>query len=309
MLVLLNPSAAGGRAAARWRRIAPRIGALAGLMDVVLSRTEGEARDAIAGGLAAGETWFVAAGGDGAVNLMVDTLVAAASPERLRTVVVGAIGLGSSNDFHKPYRRMLDGIPIRLDREAAAAHDVCAVTFEQGGRWERRRWIVNASIGATAWANWLFNHPDPVLRRLKRTSTGAGILYAAARAIGGWQSRVMALTDGAAAPAPAGRRIYNIGIVKNPHFSGDFRYDSPHEPASGRFFVHVLEHVPAPRLAARAWDLLRGRFVGRAGTRSWRTAQLDVRADEPFPVEFDGEVVLTRHAAFEVLPEQVRVCA
>jgi diacylglycerol kinase family enzyme len=309
MLVLLNPSAAGGRAAARWRRIAPRVGALAGPMDVVVSRTEGEARAAIAAGLAAGETWFVAAGGDGAVNLLVDTLVTAASPERLRTVVVGAIGLGSSNDFHKPYRRMVDGSPIRLDREAAVEHDICAVTFELGGRQERRLWIVNASIGATARANWLFNHPDPVLRRLKRTSTGAGIMYAAARAIAGWRSRQMALADGAAAPEPGWGRIYNIGIVKNPHFSGDFRYDSPHERASGRFFVHVLEHVPAPRLVARAWDLLHGRFVGRAGTRSWRTAQLDVRAGAAFPLEFDGEVVLTRHAAFEVLSARVRVCA
>jgi diacylglycerol kinase family enzyme len=49
-----------------------------------------------------GETDFVAAGGDGTVNAVVSALVENASPDALRRIRLGAVGLGSSNDFHKP---------------------------------------------------------------------------------------------------------------------------------------------------------------------------------------------------------------
>ena len=102
--------------------------------------------------------------------------------------------------------------------------------------------------------------------------------------------------------------VKNLGVVKNPHFSGDLCYDTPYEPDSGYFYVHLLERVPAPRLAYTAWGLLHARFTGRKGTRSWRARQVHVGADQPFAVEFDGETVVAREATFGLLPRLIQVC-
>ena len=44
-------------------------------------------------------------------------------------------------------------------------------------------WVVNASVGTTAAANWSFNHPNGALRGLKRSSTGLAIAYASLEAV------------------------------------------------------------------------------------------------------------------------------
>jgi diacylglycerol kinase family enzyme len=306
-VVLLNPAAGGGRAGRRWRSVEPEVRRRLGAC--VLVATEGppleqELRELIR----RGSRDFVAAGGDGTVNLLLETLIAAADESVLPCLRLGAVGLGSSNDFHKAIARepRVRGVPLRLDRTGARLHDVGRLHFEDEGRDRVRHWINNASIGTTAEANWLFNHPTAVIRLLKRISPWRGIVYTALREIVGYRSRPMLLSLDGGPGLEA--RVKNLGIVKNPHFSGDLCYDSPYEPDSGTFHVHLLEQVSAPRLAWTVWGLLRTRFSGRKGTQTWLARRVEVTAREPFVVEFDGETIVTREAAFDLLPRLIQVC-
>jgi diacylglycerol kinase family enzyme len=175
------------------------------------------------------------------------------------------------------------------------------------GETVHRPWIINASIGATADGNHHFNSgATPMIRALRRISMGAALAWAAVRAVATNRPRVLTLAlDGG---VPLRLAVRNLGVVKNPHFTGMLRYDSPFVPDDGAFHVHALEGVSRPRLWATLARLARGHFVGLPGTRTWRAQRLSVTAPEPFALEADGEVVMTRAVRFTVQPRALRVC-
>ena len=78
----------------------------------------------------AGVDCVIAGGGDGTVNAVLSALVTHAGAARLRRIKVGAVGLGSSNDFHKPFGTTLAGIPCRLDRHRLRDHDIGRLDYE-----------------------------------------------------------------------------------------------------------------------------------------------------------------------------------
>jgi diacylglycerol kinase family enzyme len=310
MLIVVNPSAGGGKGLQRWREIEPRVREILGPFNAVIVRDPVEVRGLVTEQLAAGETDFVAAGGDGTVNLLASCLVEHISDTDLRRVRLGAIGLGSSNDFHKPMRaeHQIAGTPCRLDFRRAELNDVCLVTYrDEAGLLRRRPWIINSSIGTTAEANGFFNRPDWLLQLLKRVAPGAAIAYAAIHTLLRRRSQDLILTlDGR---HTVRGRVANLGIVKNPHFTGALRYDSPHEPASGHFYVHLLSDLSLPRLLLALFGLAFGRFGGQVGARTWRACRLVVESERPFALEGDGEVVFAREASYCVMPRLLRVAA
>lgn len=310
MIVFINPAAGGGTALQKWHRIAAQVRQRCGAMTTrVLDDTLDLAME-VDTLLGAGETDFVAAGGDGTVNLLVNALMAAAPPERLAVVRLGAIGLGSSNDYHKPLRadRQIDGIPCKLDVNATCVRDVGVLTFGGEGKpLGIRYWIVNASIGLTATANDFFNTRAPVFALLKRRTANGAILYAALRTISTYHTPdvTVQVDAGPLMLVP----LTNLSVVKSPHVSGGFCYDSPLMPDDGRFFVHLCEDMSLPRTLFTLWKLSNHAFTGLPKTRSWSARHVAVEAKVPFAVEFDGEMAHTRRVVFSMAPQQLNVCS
>jgi diacylglycerol kinase family enzyme len=307
-VVVLNAGAGGGRASRHWQEVEPEVHARLGNY-VLITAVRPALGDDLRRFIRGGSRDFVAAGGDGTVNLLLEALIAATDESVLPCLRLGAVGLGSSNDFHKSggAEPRVHGVPLKLERGGARLHDVGRLRYLDPQGTERvRHWIINASVGTTAEANRLFNHPNTLLRVLKRISPWRGIVYAAVREIVEYRSRpmVLSLDDG----TPFKVSVKNLGIIKNPHFSGDLCYDTPYEPDSGDFFVHLLEQVSAPRLASTVWGLFHNRFTGQKGTRSWRARRVSVAGDQPFAIEFDGETIVARQATFELLPRLIQVC-
>lgn len=309
MLVIVNAAAGGGRALARWRAIAPRLRPQLASFTTLETGDPELIRAQLGAHLAWGETEFVAAGGDGTVNLVASCIVEHAPPELRERVKLGTVGLGSSNDFHKPPRttERQRGIAYRLDFAHTVRHDVGVLGYEDAAGVERRRfWLLNASVGITAEANRAFNEPPTIVRQLKRAWPSAAMAYVALRSILGYRATRMTLTLDGATRLQTGVR--NLGIVKNPHFTGMLRYDSPLEPNGGRFYVHLLQDVPLWDVTLALVGLARGRFTGRPGTRSWRAGELLLEARQPFTVEADGETVTARRARFSAIPAALQIC-
>jgi diacylglycerol kinase family enzyme len=309
MLILVNPQSGGGTGLKKWRRIEERVADLVGPHEAVIVDSPIEARAVIVSRLAAGETRFIAAGGDGTVNLVASTI--AASEVDLGHVFLGAIGLGSSNDFHKTDTstgNSIDGIPTRLDFQSSLLHDVGLVTFrDETGKRGQRTWLINSSIGVTAEANGLFNRPNALLAFLKRRATWLAIVYAAVQSIIGRRTQDLAISiDGSATEV---RRISNLGIVKNPHFAGSLRYDSPYVPGDGHFWVHTLDAMSVPRLLVALARLATGRVTDQPGVSSQRADRIAINSLRPFALEGDGEVVYAIAATIRVIPRLFRVCA
>lgn len=308
MLVLVNPTADGGRAGQRWSHVRSAIEDRFGAFDECVTRDPSTVRARIAEALASGERRFVAAGGDGTVNCVLNTLLDVASPAVFAEVVLGAIGLGSSNDFHKPRRpdRDVGGYPCRMEFAYALRHDIGHTEAVGDDGMLQRAWLLNASVGTTATGNWLFNQAAGLVGWCKRKSATLGMVAACFTAI--LRTRRLQVTldgpDGTARTV----RLRNLGVVKNPHFTGCLKYDSPYEPGSRRFFVHLLANNSLFDTFVTLARLARGRFDGRRSASSWQADHLTVASGTPFAVEGDGEVTLVRRATFAIAPQQIWVC-
>jgi len=306
MYVLLNPESGGGRAIDRWQTVEADVRRRIGPFRLEVAAGSVVIRSCVQRALDRGETDFVAAGGDGTVNAVISAIAEHLPAPALRKVRVGAIGLGSSNDFHKPRgpEGTLRGIPVRLDFGGTVPSDLCSIEYLDAlNRFGHCEWLINASLGTTAEANCRFNRPDSLMLWLKAHLPSAAIFYAAARAILSFRKSALDLRIG---PEELRVRARNLGIVKQPNFSGSLRYGS--EPTGpGKMDVHLIGDVGLSRLCLIAGRLLRGRFEG-PGTRSWTVSRVSVTSDRTFLIERDGEVIRTRAAGFRVLPGAIQLC-
>lgn len=331
--VILNPRANGGNGAKRWTALleteAARRAGLAGaaLFDgggcVDPKRVEGRLEAWLSERLRAGARNFVAAGGDGTVHLALNALLS--RPERAESrfgeIRLGAVALGSSNDFHKPHsiagRAEAAGLRCRLDFAGARAHDVGRVEYSAaaegtdvaGGAAGTRHFLINASIGVTAEANGRFNAGRGLLGPLKRYWVDGAIVATALQTFAGYRNFQVRLSiEGSGEREVA---LTNLGIVKNPHFSGQMRYDLPCAPDDGRFGVHLCEGMSRLEMIQVLSALSAGRFQGIPKTESVSATTVRVRAAAPgrtFSLETDGEVTPVASASFKILPREVHAC-
>lgn len=280
-LVVLNPRARRGAAARDYERIRSDIEArfearytaidtTRWLRDLDTARNEGVER-------------VLVGGGDGTLHLVANALM-----RNWPTAALGAIGLGSSNDFHKPCRTRLRGIPVRVG--APTACDVGLATFEdEAGLTRRRYFFVSASIGLCARANRRFS-TTPWL------GVDATIAHAATSALVRHENISARLDE-------RELLISNLSVMLTPYLAGAFRYDAERQP--GQFAVHLCSDMGALGLLRAMLDLLRGRFCGE----SWSSSSLIVDLDREDDLELDGELFRARRVRFEAIPNALGVCS
>jgi diacylglycerol kinase (ATP) len=305
--VFLNPGATYGTGRGRWERVAPELARRLGAVEVEETRSLAETSRRVAELVRDGERRFIAAGGDGTVNLLVNALMVLVEDE---DVILGAVGLGSSNDFHKPYgdTDVIGGIPVHVDFGRATERDVIRIDCTPEGASRSTLYsLVNSSIGVTAEANSRFNNPNWLVRAARPVSVDAAITAAVVSTLLGWKDLTCALsTDGEAAEMAS---VTNLSIYKNPHFGGELRYDATVGRDDGRLGVATCEGMSVLETVRTLSALRRGSFVGRPKTRTWTAGTLSVSADRVFSLETDGEVERVRRAEFAVAGRRLLCCA
>jgi diacylglycerol kinase (ATP) len=297
MVIFINPKACGGKAAEKWNRITDS------LPEEVTS-----AKVAWADGLIEiknyireGETEFIAAGGDGTVNHLLNDIVNF-SDGRLKNIKLGAIGLGSSNDCNEE----VNGVYCKVNFDNTKPRDLCKISYEDdSGSVLTRYFILNSGIGITAEANLLFNRPDKLLSFLKRKNTNLAIVYAALKTILTYRNRSVKIRIGKLVREV---KLTNLGIVKSPHFSGNFCYDSKFEASNGNFNIHMCENMSFTRILFTLYRLSKKKFSEYPKTFTFTSDSISIESDRKFAIEFDGEVVETKKAVYTIIPVKLEVC-
>ncbi len=304
-LVAFNPAAHQGAAV---RRFAPVRAALERTfaVSVVETTTDDSWRAAVGEALEAGTRVFLAAGGDGTVHRVAGAVLAARGDDALDDIAIGGVGLGSSNDFHKPVGARVNGFPVRADVKTATPRDVLRVSWsEYDGVSHDDVVMVSASFGVTAAGNTLFNAPGPVLTLLKRRWVGAAIIWAALNTVLRWHDLPAQLEIDQEHVAAG---LTNLSILRTPWLSGGLRYDIPVAGDDGNIVVALAHDRNLVARLGLLVALSRGRFVGRAGTRWWSAADVRVDLHGVADLEIDGEVVRARSAHFSLHPFPLRIC-
>ncbi|MBI6545812.1 MAG: hypothetical protein HY692_03400 [Cyanobacteria bacterium NC_groundwater_1444_Ag_S-0.65um_54_12] len=304
-LVLLNPAARRGRGKYCYDKVHSVIAANYESQLVELD-SRGDWKEAVHSALLAGVRVFIAAGGDGTVNSLATTLVTLRGVTPLAEITIGAVGIGSSNDFHKPVAARSNGLPIRINLARSSWRDIGRACYtDENGQLQERYFLVSASLGVTAAANGFFNHPDNWLSWLKRWWVQGAIVYAAIVTIARHQN-LPAVLQIASETRPL--ELSNLSVMKTPYLSGSFRYDTPVEPDNGLLAVNLCSGMTRCGILQLLWHLACGRFTGLPGTWHWLAPKVTVELERSVDLELDGEVFLARSASFDILTEQLRVC-
>jgi diacylglycerol kinase family enzyme len=309
VLVVVNEQSKGAKGARRWASARDGLVQTGVEFEEVRPAGVAESDRIVVDGLARGHDVVIAVGGDGTVGAVLNALMDPATDRPRRDVALGAIGLGSSNDFHKPMSstRRLGTLPARVSAETAARVDVGkALIHHPDGSQSVRYFLLNASVGLVAGANDYFNRGGGLMRWLKRKHTELAIMYAALINIVRYRPRPITMhIDGVLV---LDEPTTNIGVLKSVHFAGGMRYDTGVTRDDGQFDVNVMEAMGKARLVATAIGLYGGKFQGRPRTRCMRGSVVGLRSPEPLPLELDGEIFPAIAAELTVLPRALKVC-
>jgi len=298
MIVYLNPSACHGTAKQRWMAIENDVRSAVsdGVLEVI--ETQETINRDLTDAVERGHKQVVAAGGDGTVHFIANEIMKLPEPIR-RSVIFGALALGSSNDFHKSTRRdykVNDSLaPISANSSRKRNLILCNWT-DISGKQHAEYTVVNLSIGLVANGNDIFNKGGWVLRAISRQSVDLAINYTATIAVLGSRNAMTTIeVDGIRFKVA----LTNLGVVINPNFAGDCRYDTDVTPFDDYMCVNLCEGMGLLRKLSTFMNLQRGRFTGLPGTKSWKAKEVRVERPEPFPLEMDGEVrqICSLHAS------------
>lgn len=310
MIVVVNASAHGGRGRAIYERLAPEL-AERWPHQAVFPEGEAAARQAVIDAALAGEAVIASASGDGGVHLLVNTLMDPATDAPRWPVAVGAIGLGSSNDFHKPRQAGNDvqGVPVALDPQRGERVDLGRVDFRTpDGAPHTEYFVLNSSFGAVAEGNARYNQPSVILSGLKRISVGAAIQWCTLETMAGFRNVPARVeVDGEALELTT---ISTLGVIKRVHFAGDLRYDTPVTPADGQFDVNLAHDMNRIEMIRAMLALSSGKFLaaGLPKTLHRRATRVHVVPAAPAALELDGEVRQVVEATFRVIPQALQLC-
>jgi len=305
-IVLRNPTAGGGKALAKWRRIAGELEALESDAAPVCDDRATWPRQ-VREALRHDDILVIAAGGDGTVHDVANIILSLDVGEK-RRVCLGAIGLGSSNDFHKPAcGTSCCGVPVRCDANHVALQNVLrlTVTGEDGGV-RIKRVVANASAGVIARGNDLFNRrwgPVGVVRAL---GPGPGIVCASVCAVALQRTAAVALrVDGedvfsGAAPL--------VGLFVNRHFAGALSYADQTDVQSEHMGVAFLEDVGLPARLSLLSAAANGGLAASSRLRFLHATQCECTFESPQLLEMDGEVVRAKSFRADLERASLKVC-
>jgi len=301
MIVLLNRFSNDGKGFKKWEQFRPELERKHFSEDYTLISNFDDFRERLHLEIDRGERVLVAAGGDGTINFLVNQIMQMKEKER-NQLIMGAIGLGSSNDFHKPFSQesfVSEKVPLKLDYENAVDHNVGQVDFEdENGKRQRKYFIINCSIGVIAQANYLFNSKEKVIRWLKSKWVMGTIWYAALKTLFAAKNVPAEIKIG---DESYSTEVTSLSVVINPHVSGNFSYDFKVSSQSDFLGAALCERMGFISRIRTILSLTQGKFTGFPKTRSWMAKRVEIHPVSPTPLELDGEVYLARKIKIKLL--------
>ena len=240
-----------------------------------------------------GIRYFISVGGDGTISLLVSEFIHLLESETLNPdeFFFGAIGTGSSNDFHKPkHGYEFKGCPVRLNFKSTVRQEMIRVRTRNSLFYG----INNFSMGFTTEANERFNQPGIILRRIKQFSPDLAIVITALIQLIRLKSFAIRFRIHQDHQFET-LRFNNLGLVKNPHIAGSFRYPDHESRKQKSLGFHVIHSCTRLQFSKILTQLIFGHFPSDQNRTSGSFKYTELKSDKPFSFEIDGEVYRDHH--------------
>ena len=292
---LVNPASAGGSTGRRWPEIAHRAAALGLPGDALISEEPGHLTALTGEAVRGGATRLVVVGGDGSVNEVVNGVADADGVE------LAVIPRGTGWDFVRTF-----AIPRELDASVQVALsgavreiDLGLVSFRSWAGAEDRAYFANvASAGISGAIAQRANNASKLL--------GGKISYywSTLAVFARWQTGEMRVSVDSEI---RGGRTIDVVVANGRYLGGGMMMCPEAEPDDGLFDVLLIGDVTKRDLLFVLPKTYRGKHLPHPRLELLRGQAVTVDADEPLPIELDGEQPGTTPARFEVVPRALRL--
>jgi diacylglycerol kinase (ATP) len=312
-IIFLNPNANNGRALKKWKYLNHHTNYI-NKKDIVYDSLstihELEISKIMRQHIQKGHRYFVAAGGDGTLNLLVNGYALLTSSEK-EGLIIGAIGLGSSNDFHKPTLESINSsygiIPIKLNFNKSTPRNLCLALFND----KKKYFIINASLGLTASGNDFFNKNGLIIRALKSIHIELAILFASLISFIRYKNYLATVTISNKADIQFEKKIYlsNFAIIKTRFFAGSLHYPNAPKPNDGHFYVYGFFNLKPFNIIKNFIRLYKGSIKSENKNYIHKISKLiTFKSINIFPFETDGEVYHTDQVTFKIEEKGINIC-
>jgi diacylglycerol kinase (ATP) len=242
-----------------------------------------------------GATRLVVVGGDGSVNEVVNGLVGAAEIE------LAVIARGTGWDFVRTYGipRDLDGAVDVALRGDVREIDLGLVTFRTWAGGEGSSHFANVASAGISGA--IAQHANQASKRL-----GGKISYywSTLAVFARWQTGELRVTVD---DETRSGRMIDAMVANGRYLGGGMMMLPEAEPDDGLFDVMLFGDVTKRDLLLTLPKTYRGTHLPHPRLEVLRGRVVTVEADDPLPIELDGEQPGTTPARFEVVPRAVRL--
>jgi diacylglycerol kinase (ATP) len=237
----------------------------------------------------------VVVGGDGSVNEVANGIAGREGVE------IAVIARGTGWDFVRTY-----GIPRDVDEAVAVATDGRVREIDLG-RVAYRTWA-----GAEAQAYFAniasAGMSGAIAQRANETTKALGgkasYLWATFAVFAGWKATdVRVAVDG----ETRGGRMHDVVVANGRYFGGGMMICPEASPDDGRFDVLLIGDLTKRDLLVTLPKTYRGKHLPHPKAELLRGATVTIDANEPIPIELDGEQPGTTPARFEIVPRALRV--
>jgi YegS/Rv2252/BmrU family lipid kinase len=283
LALIVNPSAAGGRATAALESVQAALAGLGLEHRVELTRSLDHARELALEAAAADEV-AVAFGGDGLAGAIAGAL-------KHSQAVLGVLPGGRGNDLARTL-----GIPL----EPGAACSVLAsgvVRELDLGEVSGRTFIGIASCGFDSDANRIANATRVVRGKLVYS-------YSAVAALARWKPAAFEVRLDGERRAFTG---YSVALANSKSYGGGMMLAPDASMQDGLLDVVMIGQVSKARFLALLPTVFRGAHVRQRNVEIARAREVEVRAERPFAMYADGDPLAELPASARALPGAVRV--
>jgi YegS/Rv2252/BmrU family lipid kinase len=290
---VLNPAAGGGRGSRDRARIEATLGAAGVPCRLAISEYPGHGIALAQAAASEGFRRFIAIGGDGTLNEVVNGLLSAGIAADEATLALLPVGRGDDwARTHRIPRRLEDAVRL-IAAGRSALHDVGVAQFHRDG--SRRHFLNVAGVGFDA---YVVEQTRAV--RLGPLSYLAGLL----RGFASYRAPRMTLD----ADAIQLDQVLFVAFAAVGRYCGGGMHVAPAAVTDdGLLDVVTIGEIGRIELLLNLRRLFDGSLLHYAKVRSARCERLRVDTSPPAGVQADGELLGQAPVTFSVLPRALRV--
>jgi diacylglycerol kinase (ATP) len=234
-------------------------------------------------------------GGDGSVNEVANGIAG------VEGVDVAVIARGTGWDFVRTYgipRDVPSAVEVAL-RGTTRAIDLGKVTYRAWDGSEGVTWFANVASAGMSGA---------IARRANETTKALGgkvsYLWATLAVFAGWTATDIRVSVD---DEIRGGRMHDVIVANGRYFGGGMMICPGASPDDGSFDVLLLGDLTKRDLLLTLPKTYRGKHLPHPKAELLRGSVVTVDADEPLPIELDGEQPGTTPARFEIVRNALRV--